>query len=705
MKKSLPLLTLCALLWATPSTAQITLTPTRNVSSAGGGAGTGDVVGPASATDDTFICFDGTSGKLIKQCTLNPLTSAAIDTSAELAAILTDENGFGKVIFSTGTLAIASGKTLTISNSFTAVATDGAVLAFGNGGTVVYTGSTPALTGTNFTSIPLAGLVPGSDDGIPVSSGSAYVQKILPDCVDTGGNHLNYTTSTNAFSCGTSGGGGGSFSATDIDTSAELAAIVADESGTGPLLFGTSPTIAAPSITGQISFADNTRQVFNPGANTPGFNFGSQSGAPDTPSDGDAYYDTNIPALRARINGAWVNLGSGGGGGLASTDIDTSAELKAILTDENAPDGSSSKFLLALGSISIASGKTLTVSNSFVMTATDSSTVAFGAGGTVLYTASIDDTAYNATTWNGDTTHAPSKNAIRDLIETFISVSGATTGDMLIGNGTDSFGLVNIGANGKVWKSNGTTASWQDDSTGSGSLGSSLTSATNDIIASTGSSIVFGKSSGEAITFDFNTSNHVVLSSTTGVNYFDFGGLALHNAGLTGDLEMVLGVCQGTTASLGFNIQASGAATVACDGSTIIGALTTFADASTSEIQTVIRIPDSWDGNAMTLKGKFLTSATSGNAIWQVSGKCAAAGAARPTAYSTTPDTATVAAGSANTELDFAITLSTASNHALASCSAGNGLYLRFFRDPSGSDTLGADVKIDQPIALIYGKL
>lgn len=29
----------------------------------------------------------------------------------------------------------------------------------------------------------------------------------------------------------------------------------------------------------------------------------------------------------------------------------------------------------------------------------------------------VDDTAYNATTWNGDATHAPSKNAVRDKIE------------------------------------------------------------------------------------------------------------------------------------------------------------------------------------------------------------------------------------------------------------------------------------------------
>jgi len=37
---------------------------------------------------------------------------------------------------------------------------------------------------------------------------------------------------------------------------------------------------------------------------------------------------------------------------------------------------------------------------------------------TIIEAASaVDDTAYNATTWNGDTTHAPSKNAVRDKIE------------------------------------------------------------------------------------------------------------------------------------------------------------------------------------------------------------------------------------------------------------------------------------------------
>jgi hypothetical protein len=70
---------------------------------------------------------------------------------------------------------------------------------------------TPASgTATNLTGLPLTGLVAASDDQTIVSSGSAFVAKTLPDCTDTGGNHLNYTQSTNAYSCGTSGSGGGS---------------------------------------------------------------------------------------------------------------------------------------------------------------------------------------------------------------------------------------------------------------------------------------------------------------------------------------------------------------------------------------------------------------------------------------------------------------------------------------------------------------
>lgn len=45
---------------------------------------------------------------------------------------------------------------------------------------------------------------------VPVDVAGTSTYKVIPDCQDTGGNHINYTQSTDAFSCGTSGGGGGS---------------------------------------------------------------------------------------------------------------------------------------------------------------------------------------------------------------------------------------------------------------------------------------------------------------------------------------------------------------------------------------------------------------------------------------------------------------------------------------------------------------
>jgi hypothetical protein len=56
------------------------------------------------------------------------------------------------------------------------------------------------------------GAAPGAGDLVLVSdSTSAATWRSVPDCADTAGNHLNYTASSNTFSCGTtsSGGSGG----------------------------------------------------------------------------------------------------------------------------------------------------------------------------------------------------------------------------------------------------------------------------------------------------------------------------------------------------------------------------------------------------------------------------------------------------------------------------------------------------------------
>jgi hypothetical protein len=81
---------------------------------------------------------------------------------------------------------------------------------------------TPALTGDTTTSAGSCATTTAKVNGVAYSSGPSTHQvpvvtasntatyKTVPDCTDTGGNHLNYTQSSDAFSCGTSGSGGGS---------------------------------------------------------------------------------------------------------------------------------------------------------------------------------------------------------------------------------------------------------------------------------------------------------------------------------------------------------------------------------------------------------------------------------------------------------------------------------------------------------------
>lgn len=47
-----------------------------------------------------------------------------------------------------------------------------------------------------------------ADDNIMVGNATTWQSKAVPNCTDTGGNHLNYDTSTNSVSCGTSSPGG-----------------------------------------------------------------------------------------------------------------------------------------------------------------------------------------------------------------------------------------------------------------------------------------------------------------------------------------------------------------------------------------------------------------------------------------------------------------------------------------------------------------
>lgn len=111
-----------------------------------------------------------------------------VDLTTDVTGILPGANGGTANGFTAFSGPASTLKTFTLPNATSTILTSNALVTFGQGGT---------------------GLGSASDDQLMVSSGSAWVAKTMPDCIDTGGNHINYTQSTNVFSCGTSGGGGG----------------------------------------------------------------------------------------------------------------------------------------------------------------------------------------------------------------------------------------------------------------------------------------------------------------------------------------------------------------------------------------------------------------------------------------------------------------------------------------------------------------
>jgi len=254
---------------------------------------TGDVVGPASATDNAIARFDGTTGKLIQ----NSAVTVA-DTTGDITG--GKYNGL-TVSTTTGTLTVANGKTLATDNSVTFVGTDGSTVSYGTGGTIAYTANNLSVFAST-TSAQLAGVI--SDE---TGSGSlvfadtpTLVTPILG--TPTSGNLSNCTnipvnqaTGTLAvanggtgLTSGTSGGvlyysatgtlassaalaasalviGGGAGVAPSTTTtgagiltflgtpsSANLATAVTDETGSGSLVFATTPTLSNPTVTNYV---------------------------------------------------------------------------------------------------------------------------------------------------------------------------------------------------------------------------------------------------------------------------------------------------------------------------------------------------------------------------------------------------------------------------------------------------------------------
>jgi len=114
--------------------------------------------------------------------------------------------------------------------------------------------------------------------------------------------------------------------------------------------FGAGGTVAYVGLAN--SWTSGIKQTFAPSATTAGVNVGSVSGDVSSPANGDLWYDSTGNLLRARINGATVSLGAGGG----VTSFQTSL---SGLTPSTATTG----VVTLAGTLNVASGGTGVTTN------------------------------------------------------------------------------------------------------------------------------------------------------------------------------------------------------------------------------------------------------------------------------------------------------------------------------------------------------
>jgi hypothetical protein len=171
---------------------------------------------------------------------------------------------------------------------------------------------------------------------------------------------------------------------------------------------------------------------------------------------------------------------------------------------------------------------------------TPSSGVATNLTGAPTFTSlAVDTEVYDATGWNGDLT-VPTKDAVRDIIETFLTISGTPAqGDIIYYNGS-AWTLLVAGTSGKYLKTQGAAANpmW-DTPAGSGTVtatGGALTP--NAVVLGAGTTdtkVVTG------VTTDGASGLNLGVSATTQGTLKLFGGTS-------GYTTLVSGAAAGTSA-------------------------------------------------------------------------------------------------------------------------------------------------------------
>lgn len=148
--------------------------------------------------------------------------------------------------------------------------------------------------------------------------------------------------------------------------------------------------------------------------------------------------------------------------------------------------------------------------------------------------------------------------------------------------------------------------------------------------------------------------------------------------------------CQNTTASLGLSTPTTNPAVAACvTGTNTQYAVAQFADSANLSVQGRIPLPIDWLGT-VNVRGRWRTSATAGNVVFQVATTCVGDGETGDPAFNTSTIVIDAAKGTTLQFNDFLI-----SEVDTTDCDANEEMFLKVFRDAAhGSDNLAATAEL-----------
>jgi hypothetical protein len=144
--------------------------------------------------------------------------------------------------------------------------------------------------------------------------------------------------------------------------------------------------------------------------------------------------------------------------------------------------------------------------------------------------------------------------------------------------------------------------------------------------------------------------------------------------------------CQNATASLFWDTPVANAAVATClTGTNVQKGVADFANSGVTAIQQTLVLPADWVG-AVDVRFKWLTTAITGNMVWNIATVCVADAETDDPAFNTASQVTDGAKGTTNQTNDASIT-----NITMTGCAAGELLHIRVFRDKgNGADTLAA---------------